>query len=255
MSGVYVVLAINDKAEVEACETYAGVQTALGRAWHLAVAKSGSNPIWANPSPQEEKLEDGSVRWVMLETSKHFVAVFYKTIETALTSKKDVVDVVRTMSWQTKDGYNVMKPPVDTSAPPMSFSDGYSKQTIGDLIRKMLGGTSTPTPVQRVLPLDDPYEKSLPAGWNGDGKPITIEQMLADPDNAQHSNELSEAQQWALVIARVNKRPGLKLGGFAGELKTQATALKDLKERNADGLAIKSHDLYLLDKLLNDQNP
>lgn len=248
MSSVYVVLAVNDKAEVEACETYAGVQTALGRAWHLAVAKSGSNPIWANPSPQEEKLEDGSIRWVLLETSRHFVAVFYKPIETALTSKKDLVNVVRTMSWQTKDGY---KPPQFMNGS-ISFTDGYP--TIGDLIRSKLGGTPAPTPIQRVLPLDDPYEKSLPAGWNGDGKPITIEESLADPLNTLHSNELSEAQKWALVTARVNKRPGLKLGGFAKELKTQATALQDLKDKNADGLAIREHDLYLLDKLLNDQN-
>ena len=94
MSHVYVVVATRD-SEVEVCETFSGVQSALGRAFQVASDKSGRGRTdLFNHSPGEETLPDGSVRWVFMETSKQSVVVFYRKIEDALLDSKDPNNVI-----------------------------------------------------------------------------------------------------------------------------------------------------------------
>lgn len=82
----------------------------------------------------------------------------------------------------------VDQPPVDPSTP--------------KIVRAL-----PPTPVAPPLPKDDPADRSLPAGWSYAGKPVTIADLIDNPSNVYHTWHLSEAQRWALAIARISKRP------------------------------------------------
>lgn len=244
MSGVYIVLVVNNKAEVEACEAYAGVQTALGRAWHLAVAKSGQNPIYANPSPPEEKLEDGSVRWIFLHTERYEVVVVFRNIETVLISKKDPMEVRQ--SWAV---------PVPSQ---VFIGDGYASSMPPLRIAVV-------SPSSICLEKDDPSRRDLPGGWDYSGKPITVGFLLDNSADVKLTADLSEVQRWALTIARVNKRPNFITGvdakriwinGLAqvvGGVFDQFFALEELKNRTPNGQAIVEQECAYLDALCDEE--
>lgn len=98
MSHVYVVVATRD-SEVEVCETFSGVQSALGRAFQLASDKSGRGRTdLFNHSPSEETLTDGAICWVFMETNKQSVMVFYRKIEDALLDSRDPNNLVGGLS-------------------------------------------------------------------------------------------------------------------------------------------------------------
>lgn len=98
MSHVYVVVATRE-AEVEVCETFSGVQSALGRAFQLASDKSGRGRTdLFNHSPGEETLPDGSIRWVFMDTNKQSVIVCYRKIEDALLDSRDPNNLIGGLS-------------------------------------------------------------------------------------------------------------------------------------------------------------
>lgn len=95
MTDVHIVVALHE-GEVERCEVFSTVQVALGRAFQIANDKANSHKDWVNSSPNEEKLEDGSIRRVFLETSKQKVALYSCTVSEALLSQKDPMSIVNT---------------------------------------------------------------------------------------------------------------------------------------------------------------
>src|ERR1017187_908510 len=193
MSGVYVVVAIAH-GKLEVLETYAGVEGALGRAWNLAASRHDLSVDEANASPSEDRMPDGSVRWVVLQNAHAFVGIFYKNIQCCLMPKKDLAALDGlNYAWvppaPPPRGFSGSPPPVK----PSPFFDVFSIPKLPDL----------PAP----LPKDDPGEESLPAGWNHSGKPITMKDMYDDPNDVSYHYDLSKHQQWALARARISKRP------------------------------------------------
>lgn len=91
MDCVYVVIATTD-SEVEVCETYIGIHSALGRAFQLASDKSGRGRTdLFCASPEEEVNPDGSINWCFMSTNKQSVTVHFRKVEEALTSSKCVI--------------------------------------------------------------------------------------------------------------------------------------------------------------------
>src|SRR5512135_286081 len=94
MSAVYMVVSTKD-SEVEVCEAYAGIQSALGRGFQLASDKAGRGRTdLFVPDPKEEHLMDGTIRWVFMDTNKQSVVVFFREIACALLSSKDPFSVM-----------------------------------------------------------------------------------------------------------------------------------------------------------------
>lgn len=76
---VYVVVSISD-SDLEICEIYNNPQIATYHAFKLAQNKSLNHPEWLISNPLAEKLEDGTVRWTFLETSKNLVSLLLKSV-------------------------------------------------------------------------------------------------------------------------------------------------------------------------------
>lgn len=94
MSHVYIVVATRD-SEIETCESFTGIQSALGRGFQLAADKAGKGRIdLFNVSPDEEIMLDGSTRWVFMNTNMQSVVVFYRKVEEALLSAKDPSNII-----------------------------------------------------------------------------------------------------------------------------------------------------------------
>lgn len=208
---VYIVVASNSSAEIEVCEAYAGSQTAMGRGWHLAMAKSIKDPTWVVASPPEEFFADGSSRWVFLNTSKNFVAVYYRpTIETALLSKKDPISIDRDA-------------PV-SSPTPITFSQAAHHPSSAQLPACMSRPTAPPT--------NDKLNLEFPGGWSKDGKPILFRDIIDTPDEVKPFDELNQSQKKALVLARINKNPGWVMF-VNNQIVNQQEALAELKNQNS----------------------
>lgn len=102
---------------------------------------------------------------------------------------------------------------------------------------------------------DDPLADHLPAGWSyPDKKPVTIGQLKAGQDCLMAS-ELSEDQKWALVTARVSKRPKclFLLPPYGNGLYSQTHALSELKNKTEVGRIIVMLDLMSLAYFLGDE--
>lgn len=130
MSGVYVVAAIAH-GKLEVLETYAEVQSALGRAWNLATFRHDLTVDEANASPPEECMPDGSIRWVVLQNAHAFVGIFYKKIQISLMPKKDLAALDGlTYAWTPPPpaprGFGGNPPPV-RPAPFFDVFDGYQE--------------------------------------------------------------------------------------------------------------------------------
>jgi hypothetical protein len=235
---VYVVVA-REHDEIRVCEAYAGATHALGRAFQIASDFAGPSrtDLWT-AAPGEEVSPDCSVRWVFMDTNKHSVVVFYRpTIETSIPSAKDAI----------------------ATTPPM---------TIGDVIKQKLSLAASapihhiPLPFQPlVLTLPTPapkppydfLDRSLPAGWKYDGKPALMSDLLDNPDLVQDPLNLSDAQKWALVTARVAKSPG-----WRGIPKGSPIAwfhrdsLRQLKDKSGIGALLRDGEIESLSALRAD---
>jgi hypothetical protein len=237
MSGAYVVVAIAHN-KLEVLETYAGVQSALGRAWNLATSRHDLSVDEANASPPEDRMPDGSVRWVVLQNAHAFVGVFYKKIQTSLMPKKDLA-ALDTLSYAwvppapPPRGF-AGNPPPTKPVPYFDVFDGYQElagaSTPVQFVIHLDGDVSceTSTPAPTPVPFkDDPGEDSLPGGWNLSGKPITMQSIYDDPSDVTSHMFLSKTQQWALARARISKRPDYALA-LSNGLYVQSAALQCL---------------------------
>jgi hypothetical protein len=233
MGSVYVVVATRDE-EIENCETFAGVQSALGRAFQLATNKAGSvNSDWVITSPSEETMPDGSIRWTFMDTSKQKVMVFYRKIEESLLSQKDPMSFLGGLS-NTKDVPRDVVPAGHLDPMQSSFSSKYF-----------------------VVTLVPPYEfmdPTLPVGWFLDNKPAVMQDLLNRPFDVKDPAWLSDDQKWALVTARVRKSPGF-LTDIGGGLNQQESLL-EFKNKTLDGELIRDEEIdglhELREALIND---
>lgn len=99
----------------------------------------------------------------------------------------------------------------------------------------------------KVSALDDPYHNSLPAGWNYNNKPITMEYLSKFPYDVKPYATLTDAQKWALTKARVTKRPYYS---FIANIFGKVHQLKALQEINAKsylGELISSNEINVLE--------
>lgn len=223
MSAVYVVIVTNMLSEVEVCETYAGAHAALGRAFHLASARA-ANPNFVNASPEEEKLEDGTVRWAFLDTNKAFVGVFFKHIEAGLNSRNTRSDAVQAVPVQS-----------DTCD---CGHDHFADESEEDEPVPTLSELN-----QMVSSLD--FE-DLPAGWFYDGKPARMKDLKANPGLIKDpAYDLSDDEKTALIVARISKRCKIykMVDGFS---EVMGRAIDAVKEKSPLGLHIRDTEINFL---------
>jgi hypothetical protein len=227
MSHVYIVVATRD-SEIENCEAFAGVQSALGRAFQLASDKSGRGRTdLFNPSPSEESMSDGSVRWVFMNTNKQSVTVTFRKIEDSLLSSKDPLSAV----------------------PPHSAIVGGS-QNIAVVPSAWVQPIVSSSPIHK-RPYDF-MDRSLPAGWTVEGKPTLMGDMLDNPNDTEDPANLSEDQKWALVTVRVKKSPLYHSAPINGYTYFHEEALDQLDEQSMVGEQIRDSEILSLHSLWDD---
>lgn len=223
MSSSYIVVAINNASQIEVLELYAGIQSALDRAWNLAASRGGITGycnILANPSPPEERLPDDSLRWTVFQSYQYFVGVFYKPIQTCVKSKKELDLLDYMMSGIPLNKVNVDREIVSDNVP---------------------------------VTLADP---NLPGGWDYQNKPVLMKTLIENTLSVKETSKLTEHQRWALVKARIAKRPKFNvLINFYVYM--QSAALQCLgntpSEANNFGWDIVSHECVWLDQFRKDQ--
>ena len=88
------------------------------------------------------------------------------------------------------------------------------------------------------VPVDDPEQPTLPGGFNYNDMPFTVQDVTLDPYYVKDVHELTHNQQWALVLARVRKRPNIIWGTFTHDEIVQA-----VQEKTVDGHGLVDMDL------------
>lgn len=246
MSSVYTVVSIKSGTELDVVEVYAGNMSAFKRAREIALTTSSPYPEWVIRNPVQETESDGSLRWVFLDTYKFYVAVHFKTILGVSPSENPEVEVVKKsygsdIFIKASDVPLVQQPKAD-SDPEENWVDKFIDNFYDNLNKAV-----PPPPVVK----DTPLLHSLPAGWLLNGKPATMADLVNNPTAVKHTYELTESQRFALVTARVSKRPGFSmllhgLGTF-----TQAPTLQDLKAKTTLGYEIVRQECEWLDRVLD----
>lgn len=219
-NGIYIVLSINDSA-VEVCDVYSDPQIASYRAVLLAKDNSTAYPEWVDQNPSAEKLNNGTVRWKFLETSRRLVVMFLKHMFEPIKA-------------------------IHGNLPPPPSPIISSSITSDDLI-KMLQSQVAPT----VTIKDDPYDRSLPGGFTHSNKAVDVGFMIDHEDEVQSVSSLSYNQQLALTKARISKRPHYNLYVFGYGNFNQAQALEAIKANGVEASAIISKEILLLDDFLD----
>lgn len=218
MSAVYVVIAISNGADLEVCETYAGSNAALGRAFSLAKLRSFVNKEWLVPDPSEEKGPDGNPRWVFISTNKTYVAVHFQRILI------------------TPENYEPLKSPIHPDPSP-----NVTVQTNQAVL-------------DPVVTFDAPYDDALPAGWFLDKKPATMKDLWETPELLKSAFELSSTQMWALVKARISKRPNFHLDVPGFGIFDQARALREIDQKTVAGEEVVESEIEWLEDVRNDRS-
>lgn len=250
---VYIVVSTKE-SEIEYCEAYAGANAAMGRAAQLAFDKAGKGHAdLVDTSPKEELLTDCSTRWVFMNTNRQSVQVIFRKIEVALPAHNNSAVPPSPIVPVTPLPFGmvvVQQPPAD---PP--------RMSIGDLIKQKLGmlPAADPTPPIHVAPLPTarpPYDfrdRSLPVGWKFDGKPALMGDLLDSPLDVLDPSNLTDAQKWAVVTARVSKSPGWKgmpkgspIAWFSRD------ALVQIKSKSAIGELLRDGEIESLHHLRDD---
>lgn len=195
MDKVYLVLAIKNSAEVKACELFLQEDPALDRAYELADSIistfDGNTSAWITPYPVKETLDDGTNRWLFLETSKQYVAVHLLPVNDGklgfikFGSTPQSVGLITAIQIQ---------PPAAPQPHPGCTDTTKLGGILNDYI--VFGSSSTA--------LDDRYKKSSPGGFSVSGKAVNMEFLLANPRDVLPTKDLSDVQRIALVKARIN---------------------------------------------------
>lgn len=208
MSACYIVLHVND-GHCVTCETYAGAALAMGRAIHIALNKTYKGVTFMDSSPVPQTFENNAdLKWVLYDFGHETVSVYFKHIQVGyLDAQKD-------------------------PTPP-----GIS---IGDMIRSKLADIGK-------LPQDELFADDMPIGWTEDGKPARVKDMKDDPENIKSTYSLTDDEKWALVTARMSKRPKF-FTIIDGMRYAQHNVLDILKARTQSGLEIRDRDIKFIDE-------
>ncbi len=210
MSHVYMVVATKD-SEVEVCEAYAGVQSALGRGFQLASDKAGPGRTdLFIASPKEETLLDGTIRWVFMDTNKQSVAVFYREIATSLLSQKDPMNVLsgftQTVAPPPPPAYDIE----DRSLPVGWFYDGKPALMadmqdrpwdVKDPLNDLTDNQKWALTIARVK--KSPGYRQIPKGYSG----FTADQAFALKElegKTQTGQQIRDAEIEMLQVLRAN---------------------------------------------------
>lgn len=206
MSACYIVLHVID-GKVNCCETYAGAALAMGRAIHIALNDTFKGVTFTRPSPTPEKLENNAdLKWVLYDFGHETVSVYFKHIQV---------------------GYlDAQKDPTPSIS-------------IGDMIRSKLADVGK-------LPHDDLFADDMPIGWTLNGEPARVKDMKDDPENVKSTYSLTDDEKWALVTARMSKRPKF-FTIIDGMRYAQHNVLDVLKARTQSGLDIRDKDIKFID--------
>jgi hypothetical protein len=212
---VYIVAALNDYTKYFLVEVYSTLEVALSRGIHLAKEDFAVSNDLINETP-EAQVSNDCTQWVLVGTTSDLITVIRSEVESSLPHCR-----------------------------------GGAQQILDGLVNTTVGTISGGT----LSHLDDPFEESLPAGWNWDNKPITMQDLYNDPFCIKPTSQLTKVQQWALTKARVSKRPNysvlLPLGTFV-----QSSALQVLGEPwthvTENGIEIIIQECQLIDNYAED---
>lgn len=262
MSGVYTVLATS-KGSVVVIETYAGVQSAMTRGWHVAVELASQNTDWVSVSPTEEKLPGGAARWVLLDTSHNYVAVYYSHIDESLKSRKDRLSLVDRLGSSLNDDGTLKPSSLTDLLPVITFTTPRTVPSLADVKASDIPRGMDPEDVvilgdenlQAVhVPAYDIMDRKLPAGFDLNNKPILMGDMLDDPYRAKAPENLTTHQKWALVIARAKKDPDWRTlpKGYSGYCPHAEVALPELEARTQFGELIMEGEIATLQGIYDD---
>jgi hypothetical protein len=222
MGAVYIVVTV-DNAKLTLCEVYAGVQSALGRAYALAHYSSIMDYNYiVDAASLEQKMSDGSLKWVFLNSNNKYIAVHYKNILISSQSRRDPLEDLLTLT---------------------NVSDN-SKDHLP---------LAVTTVVDPVVTYDDPYDDALPSGWGTNNKPATMKDLWEKPADVKSVFELTSPQKWALAKARISKRPNYHLDIPGLGIFDQARALRVLNEKTIEGEEVMEDELEWLEDLRNDR--
>ena len=188
MSEIYIVVGLRGD-EVEMCEAFFAQAVALGRAFQAATNLA---QYAVSTTPREETMADGSVCFTFLSNGRATVKVVRREIGDSLPSQRDPMSFLGGLS-------------ADGDVPKDVAPSGGSTGKAGSYSAAWLSSHSQPP----APPSYDFLDPALPAGWFHNGKPALMSDLLSNPFDVKDPLwDLTEAQKWALIEARVRKSPG-----------------------------------------------
>ena len=214
MSNVYVVLAIvSSLLDVKVCEVYIDKDLAFKKAIELAKEVCPPHRIDWLNTNPTEEKSERLSRWIFLDTSSKAVIVTCQKI-----------------------------------------MDDTSKEFVDSTLTNNTPDTpDTPDTQDKTILQNCIDELSLPGGWFFNNKPATFEDLINEPLSLKMSLDMTEHQQWALVIARISKRPNFSTFIMGVGIVNMLEAIKQLKDRTYVGSIIKDMELNYLDSIRDDQ--
>lgn len=227
MSGVYVVVASNNCGEVEVCEVFAGQQSATSCVQEI----SGS---MFNHYPAVEVMGDNSIRWTYVKTPERTVSIYWKAIKISHVSQEDVAHIV--------DQIVGVKDTLTVRFSKVIDEDGSVKASA--LVEDSK---------QSAINTEFLKSEQMPGGFDWFDKPVFSVTLFEDPENIKPTSELSDAQKWGLVTARVKKQPNFSLLiPFVGTF-IQSSALEELKKKSVIGDQIVKMECDFLDSIRDEE--
>ena len=229
MSQIYLVVALRGD-EVNLCEAFFAASLALGRAFQAATNLA---QYAVSTNPGEETMPDGSTCWTFLNNGKATVKVYLREVGDSLPSQRDPMSFLGGLS-NTKDVPKDLAPSKDP-LPSIAVQPSAWVQPMAQ------------SPIHRPYDFKDP---TLPAGWFANGLPALMDDLLETPFAVKDPLwDLTEAQKWALIEARVRKSPG-----FHSPIGTldQAGALAALQGKTPHGLMLRDEEIEAIHSLRED---
>lgn len=166
MNKIYLVLFVGANTEVKVHNLYLNQEVALDMGYSLASEAVNDYTAWLVSNPDKQVLDDGTARWVFLETSKQYVGVHELPVSEKTFSPSAHADLLS------------LTPPVVKLVPQLPDYPIHK-----DLANKYLG--------------------NLPGGFDYSNKPLKLDWVLANPMDAVPTVQLSDKQRTALVVARI----------------------------------------------------
>lgn len=243
---------------------------ALNAGWKLAVHLTLSSPedFISNPQPTDI---DGVTSWVYANGNSSYLVVEERIVslntsvqvgdlpdphQEEFFSKDFSLDGLTHILKLFEEFNSVTETPFVTVTPNI-LNTSASDNNLFDTLDASLLDNYPPVSVPSVfssVPVDDPLEDSLPATFSYDSKPMTVADVKADVEAAEPTYLLSEAKRFALVTARLRKRPNFifTVQNLSGVQLNQTKALSELKLKSDIAYDIVADDCSIIDNLIDD---